>query len=380
MNTNMRVVAGAATILAGSIYAADSQHIKPHTAEDTEKILGFKYDNGPGYFKPIRIFQAQYVPISLTVAFDSQSRAIVVSGKQRSARFHDRAGGVSVYGVGIEYIEHSGDAGVCYESGALHLASRDGKLHRLATDRKSAACAGPLFCMAVTKDKLFLGAGNDTITCVSNDSFWGHVKTSYTGTASGWVNALEVVDNKLISGNYTGEVALIDIETGARTAVGNHDGHPVTAFAKFGNIVYSGAQFIAPQNNTHSASSTSSTSSTTSTCSSTGCHYIGSDAPETNDAAAEIKVWDVRTAKSVCGFTDGTGVNAMVSLHKGYLAVGRKKGMITLYDMRTLQAAETLCARYGDNYGSITALTTTDDGGIISTNSNSLIHVWKEKQ
>lgn len=370
MNTNLRVVAGAATILVGSIYAADSHNIKQSTAADTEKILGFKYPEYPGYFRPVRIFQAQYVPVPLTVAFDSHSRAIVISGKQRSARFHDRDG------AGLEYIDYVGDAGICYESGTLCVASRDGKIYNLAVHTMhSATHAGPLFCMAVTKDTLFLGTKSDTITCASNDSLWGHAKTHYAGTASGWVNALEVVDNKLISGNYTGEVALIDIETGNRTALGNHEGHPVIAFAKFGNIVYSGASFCTPQNTESSVSTTTSTASTSSPTMVTNASAasIGAD-------ATEIKVWDVRTAKPVCGFTDGTGVNAMVSLSKGYLAVGRKKGMITLYDMRTLQAAETLCARYGENYGSITALTTTDDGGIISTNSNSLVHVWKEKQ
>ena len=325
------------------------------------------------------------------MAFDSQSRTIVVSGKQQTARFHDRDGAEK---NSIEYIDHGGDAGVCYESGALFLASRSGKIiHRTAAgymSMKGATHAGPLFCMAVAKDKLFLGTVNDTITCASNDSFWGHAKTHFFGTASGWVNAVEVVDNKLISGNYTGEVALIDIETAHRTALGDHNGHPVTAFAKFGNIVYSGAGFVTQDSNTkvlttNVTAPTLTTNVTASTCSSTSPSTTTnvtttSAVPTGTDNASEIKVWDIRTAKPVCGFTDGTGVNAMVSLSKGYLAVGRKKGMITLYDMRTLQAAETLCARSGENYGSVTALTTTDDGGIISTNSNSLVHVWKEKQ
>jgi len=373
MNTNLRVVAGAATILAGSIYAADSHNIKQSGAVDTEKILGFKYPEYSGHFRPIRIFQAQMVPVALTVAFDSISRAIVISSKQRMARFHDRDGAEQNV---VEYIDYSGDAGISYESGALCVASRDGKIHRFATYAvQNANHAGPLFCMAATKNNLFLGTVNNTITCASNDSFWGSAKTHYVGTASGWVNALEVVDNKLISGNYNGEVALIDIETGNRTALGNHEGHPVIAFAKFGNIVYSGASFMVPTDIAGNASVTASTTSTSSSTAvaNTSAASIGAD-------ATEIKVWDIRTAKPVCGFTDGTGVNAMVSLSKGYLAVGRKKGMITLYDMRTLQAAETLCTRYGQNYGSVTALTTTDDGGIISTNSNSLIEVWKENQ
>lgn len=367
----MRVVS-AAIMLAGSIYAADSQSTKKNIYVDTTAVLGFNYDQGPGYFRPVRNFGIQFCPVPLMVAFDSLSRAIVVSSKQRTYRLYDRDENQTQ-----ELIGHSGDAGLTFsEPGVLCLASREGKLHRLAADLKSATHAGPLFCMAVTKDKLFLGTVNDTITCASNDSFWGSAKTRYAGTASGWVNALEVVDNKLISGNYTGEVTLIDIETSNRTVLGNHDGHPVTAFAKFGSIVYSGASFAASQNVENNTPTTTSTISTGSSSSTAPSNSLSD--------AAEIKVWDIRAARPLCmsvtGFGDSIGVNAMVSLSKGYLAVGRKKGMITLYDMRTLQAAETLCTRHGENYGSVTALTTTDDGGIISTNSNGLIQVWKEKQ
>jgi|GEM_PF-4215526 len=325
-----------------------------HAAQVPQEQKPFEY---PGYFRATQTWWLQMIPVPLAVAFDNRSRAIVVSSKQRTARLYDKATNQQSW----EYLDcNSGDAGLIFVEGVLYLASRNGNIGRLDqnknTVQKITSNRSPFFCMAASKNKLFLGAMNDTIVRInrgtdvlaaSGSHNFGTYETDYHGSASGWVNALHVVDDTLISGNYTGEIACCNTETGTRTVLGDHNGHPVTAFAHQGNIVYSGANFTCPNND-----------------------------------ISEIRMWDIRAAKPLCNNMKnyGTGVHAMVCLPNGYLAVGRDKGMIMLHDMRTFQVAETICTRYGENYGSITALTTTDDGGIISTNSNGLVHVWKEKK
>ncbi len=197
----------------------------------------------------------------------------------------------------------------------------------------------PAYCLAYKSHNcIFLGSENDTIGCYAE---YGpkQDKKIYKGDASGNVNVLEIVDNTMLSGNNNGQVALIDIESGARMLLGEHAGHTVTSFAKHDTLLYSG----------------------------------GSD--------SLVKMWDVRLKKALhAEIKIKSPVTAMISLPNGYLAVGSSddNASINIFDMGTVaqKPVTTVHAGNGVIPARVTALAVMDDG-FTSASSDGVIKVWK---
>jgi len=195
------------------------------------------------------------------------------------------------------------------------------------------------FCAAINKDILCLGFDGDAVQVVDH---FGMPKKRYHGSAAGHVNAIEIVDNKfIVTGNFDGTVAVMDIEQGdVPVILGDHGDR-----GKYRNNLYCMAKQDAAVLYTG------------------GNHH-------------EIKLWDIRSRKPMGEpFTYAT-TNALALSKAGYLIAGFGN-KIGVFDLRGVIRQPLELLEAGNKTGCVTALAATDDGGFVSATSNGVVKVWK---
>lgn len=224
--------------------------------------------------------------------------------------------------------------------------NHEGATHTF-TIQKEANSNRTLYCMREKDNRFFCGLDNDTIQVWgNNDQEDGqgliprhpHIKT-FSGRNAGHINALEIVDNKIISANYAGTLAYHDIESGKSTVFGEYTRNDVIhCMAQQSSILYTGS------------------------------------------SSANIAIWDLRTSQLLVHLlsTRGNAVYALAFLTTGHLAAGLNQGRAAIFDIRgTIQKpVDSVTVEDCDADDTITALAPLYTGGCVIASSCGKVCLW----